>query len=410
MNSIALFQLALNLEKPWYVKSVDLTAAGKGSAGELHIYLDFETGGKFKDSAGALCGVHDTSERTWQHLNFFEHVCYLHARVPRIVCSDGRVKQVQLPWSRAESHFTLLFEAYAMMLVESEMPMSKVASALRVVDNRLWRVFKHWVEQAVAKDNLEKVERVGIDETSTKKGHQYVTVCADLDTRRVVYVGEGRGAAIVGSLATTLSQKGGSAAKIRAVAIDMSPAYISGVMEYLPNAAITFDKFHIVSLLNKSLDELRKGEKKQLEFLKGHKYTFLRHYSSLTEEKRNALDVLLVAYPRLGEAYRLREIFYGFWDIRDRLEAESFLVYWCDMVKETDMQPLKNFASTILGHLSGVLNYVESLITSGLMEGINNKIQLAKRRARGYRNINNFINMIYFIAGKLSFGYPHYPS
>ena len=248
MNSIALFQLALNLEKPWYVKAVDLKATGKNT------------------------------------------------------------------------------------LVESEMPMSKVASALRVVDNRLWRVFKHRVEQAVAKDVLEKVERVGIDETSTKKGHQYVTVCADLDTRRVVYVGEGRGAAIVGSLATTLSQKGGSAAKIRAVAIDMSPAYISGVMEHLPNAAITFDKFHIVALLNKSLDELRKGEKKQLEFLKGHKYTFLRHYSSLTEEKRNALDVLLVAYPRLGEAYRLREIFYEFgtYEIASKLKVFLFIgVTWC---------------------------------------------------------------------------------
>jgi transposase len=410
MNSKSIFEQALHIETPWYVREVVLHPGEKTEVGELHLYLDFESGGKFKDTSGEYCGVYDTTERTWQHLNFFEHRCYIHARVPRVRSSDGKVTQVVVPWARAGSGFTLLFEAYAMMLIEYEMPVNKVASSLRVVAHRVWRVFHHWVDKAVKKDRLEDVEHIGIDETSVKKGHQYITVCADLESRRVIHVGAGRGAEAIHDVVTSLRSRGGDSEQIKNVAIDMSPSYISGVQEYLPKAKITFDKFHIVVLLNKAIDEVRKAERKHYRELRGHKYTFLRRYSSMSSEQQYELDVLLEAYPRLGEAYRLREIFYEFWELDNPEQAENFLLYWRDMVFDTDIEPLKKFANTIVGHLSGIVNYIHSQITSGLMEGLNNKIQLAKRRARGYRNSKNFINMIYFIAGKLQFHYPHYPS
>ena len=361
------------------------------------------------DTTGVLCGAYDTDERSWQHLNFFEHKCYIHARVPRIKSSTGEVVTVAVPWARSGSGFTLMFEAYAMLLIEYEMPVSKVATSLRVVANRLWRMFNYWVTDAVQADSLEGITRVGIDETSSKKGHNYVTVCADLAEKRVVFVQIDRGASAVKDFAAAIVAKGGAVEAIEHVSIDMSPAYISGVTEHLPQSEITFDKFHVMALLGKAMDDLRKGERKGNEILKGHKYTVLHNYRNLSTQKQNDLDYLLMAYPRLGEGYRLKEMFTEFWNINDKESAEAYLAFWCDMVMDTDIQPFKKFVTTIKGHWSGIINYVTSGINSGIMEGINNKIQLAKRRARGYRNMTNFMNMIYFIAGKLKFSYPHYP-
>lgn len=402
--------MALNLESPWYIKDIKLEKPDRLKRGQLDIYIDFKAGSRFKDEHGELSGAYDTEERTWQHLNFFEHTCYLHARVPRIKQSSGEVRTVVVPWARPGSGFTLLFEAFAMLLIEYEMPVNKVASTLRVVANRIWRVFNFWVTDGVQKDSLESVKQVGIDETSSKKGHNYVTVCADLEERRVIHISEGRESAVVAELADVITAKGGSVKAISHVAIDMSPAYISGVMEHLPEAKIVFDKFHIKAMLNKAMDDLRKLERKEAEMLKGHKYTLLSNYKNLSNNRQGELDYLLFIYPRLGEGYRLKEMFSLFWELSDTEEALAFLTYWCDTVLESDIQPFKHFVKTIKTHWSGIMNYIKARINSGVMEGINNKIQLAKRRARGYRNIHNFINMIYFIAGKMKFDYPYYPS
>lgn len=408
-NSTQIFEMALQINKPWYIKSATLTKSELVNRSQLDIYIDFEKGGRFLDEQGILCGAYDTEEREWQHLNFFEHTCFIHARVPRIKNSKGEVVTVSVPWARSGSGFTLLFEAFAMLLIEYEMPVNKVASTLRVVANRLWRVFNYWVNDAVKEDSLTKVTQVGIDETSSKKGHNYVTIGADLEARRVIFVKEGREADVIKDLAKTIEAKGGSIDAVQQVSIDMSPAYISGVTEHLPQAKITFDKFHIVALLSKAMDELRKMERKGNELLKGHKYTVLTNYSNLSAEKQGDLDYLLMAYPRLGEAYRLKEMFMEFWAIKEKESALAYLTFWCDMVMDTDIVSFKKFVKTIKSHWSGIVNFIESGINSGIMEGINNKIQLAKRRARGYRNIDNFINMIYFIAGKLKFNYPYYP-
>lgn len=410
-NSTQIFEMALQINKPWYIKSVTLNKPEMlNNRGQLDIYLDFEKGGQFLDHAGILCGVHDTEDRKWQHLNFFEHTCFIHARVPRIKSSTGEVVTVVVPWARSGSGFTLLFEAFAMLLIEYEMPVNKVAATLRVVANRLWRMFNYWVNDAVSKDSLARVTQVGIDETSSKKGHNYVTVCADLESRRVIFVSEGREADVIKDLAVAIEEKKGSVAAIKNVSIDMSPSYISGVIEHLPQAKITFDKFHVTALLSKAMDELRKAERKGNDLLKGHKYTVLTNYTNLSTTKQDDLDYLLMAYPRLGEGYRLKEMFMEFWSIKEKESALAYLTFWCDMVMDTDIFPFKKFVKTIKSHWSGIINYIESGINSGVMEGINNKIQLAKRRARGYRNMHNFMNMIYFIAGKLKFNYPYYPS
>lgn len=410
MDSKEIFALALNLSDPWKVTEMKLTKPEGLQRGRLDIYIEFGPGSQFVDDQGNLCSVYDSTERTWQHLNFFEHTCYLHARVPRIKQKDGKVKTVQVPWARQGSGFTLLFEAFAMLLIEYEMPINKVGSTIRVTPHRVWRVFNHWVEKGVKKDDLSTVTQIGIDDTSSRKGHNYVTVNVDLEKRRVIHVCEDRGTEAVAELATVLEEKGGDPNAITKVAIDMSPSYISGVQTSLPKAQITFDRFHVVAKLSEAMNEVRKLESKGNQLLKGHKYTVLKNYNKLGESKQDELDFLLMIYPRLGEAYRLKTMFNDFWDMKNEMEAITYLTFWCDIVNDTDIFPFKRFVKTIQAHWSGIINYIKSRINSGVMEGINNKIQLAKRRARGYRNIRNYINMIYFIAGKMKWDYPYYPS
>lgn len=190
--------------------------------------------------------------------------------------------------------------------------------------------------------------------------------------------------------------------------IDMSTSFIAGLGQYFPDTTITFDKFHVVKILNEAMDDVRKLEYKEHQMLKGHKYTFLKSCHNLSARQKQDREMLIELLPTIGKAYRLKALFGDFWDFKDPEEGAAFLAYWCDLVEEEKVLPFMKFTQMLKAHWTGILNYLESQIANGIMEGINNKIQLAKRRARGYRNITNFINMIYFIAGKLKFDYPLY--
>ena len=408
MNSIEIFKMALGLSSPWYVEKAEFIDSAERISKELHLYLNFERGYRFSSGSEATSTAYDTVERVWQHLNFFQHSCFLHARVPRVKNSEGEIHQVSVPWARPGSGFTLLFEAYAMLLIEREMPVNKVSSCMKVTAPRLWRVFDYWIERAVSGDDLSLITEVGMDETSRKKGHKYVTVFADLSTGRVIHACEGKDASTVGSFVQSLEEKGGKKENIEVVGMDMSPAFISGVMESLPDACMVFDKFHLVQLLNKALDEVRKKERKGNDLLKGHKYTVLKKYEKLSMEKKSELDYVLMMYPELGEAYRLRELFLDTFSVVKPEEAKGYLWFWCDMAMDSKIVAYRKFVNLIKAHWSGITAYFDKRVTNGILEGINSKIQPAKRRAGGYRNIRNFINMIYFLTAKLKFDYPLY--
>ena len=304
------------------------------------------------------------------------------------------------------SGFTLLFEAYSMLLIENEMPVAKVARTVKVTDHRIWRIFDYWLEKAKSKDDLSDVSSIGIDETSIKKGHKYVTVFADMEQRRVVDVQEGKDAKTINGFVKQLELKGGNRNKISQISIDMSRAFIAGTEEVFPNGQITFDKFHIVQHLNNAMNTVRKQERVGNDLLKGHKYTFLKSNKTLSDKKRSQLENITKLYPTLCEAYRLKEIFLDIFKMADINDAKVCLELWCDSAVESNIEPFVRFVDLVKSHWNGITNYFNSKLTNGILEGINSKIQLAKRRARGYRNINNFINMIFFTCGKLNFDYP----
>ena len=250
-NSTEIFSIALGLVEPWKIREISFDK----STSELNIYLEFTRGSKFKMEDGAYYTAHDTVERKWKHLNFFQHTCYIHAKVPKVKQVDGKTKTQDVPWARKGSGFTLLFEAFSMLLIENEMPVNKVAKVVKVYPNRLWSIFNYWISRAHQKDSIENLGKVGFDETSVKKGHNYVTTMVDLKERRVLFVTEGKGSNCIQKSVEYLKTKSVEINDIKHICIDMSPAFISGCTNHLPDASITFDRFHVMKDLSADRQE-----------------------------------------------------------------------------------------------------------------------------------------------------------
>jgi transposase len=403
VDSISLFSLASGLGKPRFITKVNLSP----ESSRLDIHIDFERGFKFVMPEGNHYTACDSRQHTWPHLNFFQYCCYLlHCRVPRVKQSDGKTEVQSVPRARKGSGFTLLFEAFSMLFTEKEMPVSSAASVLKVYAGRIWNIFNYRIDKAHKKDVPGNLRQVGFDETSQKKGHNCITRMVDLQERRAVYACAGKGSWYIKESAGCLKSRQADTAQIQDICTDMSPAFIAGCMEHLPEGQITFDKFHAVKEVNRAVDELRKPERRGNALPKGHKYTFLK--KKLSHKLQTEKDFLLEMYPKSGEGCRLREMFEYFWTVKDPQEAESYPAFWCDFATESRIQSFIKLTHTVKVHWRGIIRYVTSNISNGILEGINSKIQLAKERARGYRNSRYFINMIYFICGKLKFDYPQY--
>ena len=410
MDTNMLFSIGLSLSSPWKVVKSEFLILQGSNVRELHIWIDFERGAKFKSSKGTELSPHDTVDKEWRHLNFFEHPCYLHARVPRLKTDASSIEMVQVPWARHNSGFTMLFEAFAMALIEEETPVNSVAKTVKEYPNRIWTIFKHWVNRGKRNLDLSGVRCIGVDETSRRKGHSYITQFVDLDTRKTIYVCSGKDADTFRQFSEWLIKHEGDPSLIEVVAMDMSVAFTSGCTNYLPNAHIVYDKFHMVQETNKRLDEVRKAEAKEKKLLKGHRFTFLYLRKNLPEEKIQELDTLLLTYPLLGKAYSLKE---GLVDILNAAtnkveDAWEDFLKWMNMAEQAALEPFKKLVMTFKGHLFGIKTFFEEgNVTNGVLESLNSKVQLAKRRARGYSNVSNFMDMVYYINGGECFRYPH---
>ena len=401
-QDVRLFQAALGLTEPWQVASVEFDQAAK----RLDLRIDFAKGARFAcpECGREGCAVHDTEEKTWRHLDFFQHRAYLTARVPRVICPEHKTHLVQVPWARERSGFTLLFEALVMAMV-AEMPVATLAGLVGETDMRIWRIVHHYVDEAVEAQDLCGVERVGIDETSSRRGHEYVSVFADLDERRGVFCVEGRDHETVQAFSLFLETHGGDPARVSEVCQDMSEAFLKGTRTHLSAAEVTFDRDHVRSHLSKAVDEVRREESKhQRDLLKNTRYMWLKRPAKLTDKQRDLLDELLAQPLQTVRAYTLSQQFDSFYELDDPDTAEEFLRRWIAEVDRSRLEPLQRFARMLEDHWPGVVRWHHSRVSNGLLEGLNSLIQAAKRRARGYRSNRNFIAMIYLIVGKLNAG------
>jgi transposase len=402
MRDTSLLQLGLGLTPPWTVSRADFDA----EAHRLDIQIDFPPGTRFACPAcgAANCPAYDTARKTWRHLNFFQHQAYLTARVPRIRCETCGIKTVTVPWARPDSGFTLLFEALVMTMV-SAMPVAAVARIVGEHDTRLWRVIHHYVEQARARMDTAGVTKVAIDETAARRGHDYITLFVDIEQARVLFATEGKDADTVSAFADDLAAHGGDTASIEEVCIDMSPAFIKGVTETLPNAAITFDKFHAVKIVNDAVDQVRRAEQRRQRVLRGTRYIWLRNPANLSERQRATLESLPARHLQTARAYQIRLAFQDLYD-QPPETAEGFLKKWYFWATHSRLGPVINAAHTVKRHWDGILRWFDSKIANGLIEGINSLVQAAKSKARGYRSIRNLKAMVYLLAGKLDLRLP----
>src|SRR6516162_11342283 len=234
MNQTQLFEAALGINAPWYVQGVDFDAARR----ELTIAVDFVAGTRF--SYPGVAGehpVHDTQIKRLRHLNFFQHECYLEVRVPRVRLPDGSVRLVEPDWVGKLAGFTLLFEALVLMLAQ-QMPFAAVARTIGESWHRVHAICRRYVDLALAEADLSAHSSIAIDETSYRRGHSYLTLVADADARKVVFVSKGRGADNIAGFVQHLRAHSGAPDNIAAACIDMSPAFIKGVTDHLPKATI----------------------------------------------------------------------------------------------------------------------------------------------------------------------------
>jgi transposase len=402
MRDTTLLQLALGLTPPWTVTRSDFDAAAQ----RLDIEIDFAPGSRFPcPNCGATdCPAYDTERMTWRHLNFFQHPAYLNARVPRVRCDRCGIRKANVPWARPDSGFTLLFEALLMTMV-SAMPVKAVARMVGEHDTRLWRVIHHYVAQARARSSAATVTRVAIDETAARRGHDYITLFVDIDRARVLFATEGRDAETIEAFADDLAAHGGDPEAVSEVCIDMSPAFIKGIAASLPNAAVTFDKFHAVRIVNDAVDQVRRGEQKRESLLRGTRYIWLRNPTSLSERQRAMLDSLPTRHLKTARAYRIRLAFQELYD-QPAAAAANYLKQWYFWATHSRLEPMIEAARTVKRHWDGVLRWFDSKIANGLIEGINSLVQAAKAKARGYRSTRNLKAMVYLLAGKLDLRLP----
>lgn len=396
------FQSALEIPEPWYVFHHELAK----EEDTLHIYIEYRSGAKFScpNCGSSGCKVHDIQDqdRTWRHLDFWQYRTQLHARMPRVKCeSCGKIRTVLIDWARPGAGLSFLFENHVMSLMV-EMPVAAVARKVGEHDTRLWRVFKYFVNKAMENIDVSNLKRVAMDETSRAKGHKYVTLFIDIDTKRLVFVTTGKNSEVLQEFCEFLDNKGIPQSQIEDFCSDMSPAFISGIEKRFPNASITFDKFHVMKLVNEALDNVRRQEQATQPELKNSRYVWLKNQENLTEKQKDKYAKLKDMDLATGRAYRMKLSLQNMFT-RSVMISEMYFDEWYNWAIRSQLKPMVKLAKSLKRHKDGILRWFVTKMTNGLLEGINGLVQAAKRKARGYRTKDNFIAMIYATVNKLDF-------
>ncbi len=275
-----------------------------------------------------------------------------------------------------------------------------VSSILKVSWNLVKRIDKENLQRRYSKPKLKHVKYVAIDEFAVHKGHKYNTVVMDLESGQVLFVGEGRQASVLEPFWRRVRSSG---ARIEAVAIDMWPAYIEAVSSNLPQAMLVFDRFHITRILNEHLSDIRRDlyrkesntDKKKI--LKGTRWLLLKHHHNLNEkyDEKERLERAIAINKPLATAYYLKEELGLFWGQKSLDQAKKFFGQWIAKAIASGINKLKKFADTLLSHRDGIFNWYQHKISTGPLEGLNNKIKVLKRTAYGYRDMDYFKLKIY---------------
>jgi len=399
------YAMLLGLGEEWTVSDVMLSMGAK----RVDIYLEYNAKSAQCPHCGGLYGVHDRQEeRTWRHLDTMQFETLIHARTPRVSCPEHGVRVIELPWAKKYSHFTLLFEAFAIEVLKASKSIKHAQRLLRINWGQTRDIMEAGVNRGLARRQAEEIAFVGMDEKSFLRGKEaddFACLMTDLDNHRILEVARGRseeGArALIGKALDPVQQF-----MVCGVAMDMSAPFQKAVRSLLPNADIVFDKFHIEQHLNEGVDMVRRREnrlmmKRNDKRLARTKYIWLKGMEHMSDAAIAHRKDLLRCGLDTGVAFGLKEAFSYFWKSRDKQFAEAHFNDWYAEVIKTGLKPMIKVAKMLKRHLYGLLAWFDSRITNSVTEGYNATIQALKAAARGFRNFENFRIVILFYCGKL---------
>jgi len=399
---------SLRLEEPWFVESAKFDAENQ----RVDIYVAVRPEAEFlcPECGGKTSRYgYEPNERLWRHADCMFYPTYVHCRRPKVICPKCGVKQTSAPFERKNSRHTMYFEGYAMMLL-ANMPRAAAARALRCDEKTMASIVSYWVNKANDKRSLKDLAKLALDETSFRRGHDYVTLMINAEERCVIDVEEGRDKETVANFCKKLVEKGGDPANITAVTSDMSKSFCPAIEENFPNASHVIDKFHVKQIVTTAMEEVRKLEQKESDEKKSlfqSRRLFMVPKSKLTEEQSANLFALSKRFPKTGKAYRIVATLDEFYhSATPEIAADAFdrLYSW---MRRCRLEPMKDAALSLLRHKDKILAYFSNRLTNAICEGINSLVQAAKRKARGYRTLQGYIAMIYLIAGKLKLEVPN---
>ena len=413
MTPEMMFHQMLGLGDSWEVLSCEFDS--KSGVVRLHLR---ETEGFWKsyrcphDGGEVFCYDH-TEELVWRHLNVFEHKCEIHCRLPRTRCRTcHKTERVLPPWEGLSMHFTKAFEAMALLLLR-DMPVATVAAFVDETDTRLWRMLFAHVTAAYQRKDMSEVTCVGVDEMSIRKGHQYLTVFADLKNKAVLFATEGRNKETWDRFIAEWEKHNAHPHQLTHVSMDMSKTYRAAVDRWCRHARVVFDKYHVVSYVTAAVDQVRKyelryGSPSAQSALKKTLWMWRKNPENLTEKEQVRMAGIDHKNVWTAKAYQMRLVFQDIYRSGNALEAKRRFQVWCRWVRRVSAQAppyyfgaMRVAAKTVLAHLDGIVAYCQHKITNAFMEGLNSVFSATKRRARGYRSSTHLIAILYLTSAKL---------
>jgi transposase len=393
--------LLLGIKSPWQVRRVDLQLAANRV--EVDVEHDTESAVACPECRRTCPRYDHAPQRQWRHLDVMQFATIIRARVPRCRCPEHGVVTLQVPWAEPHGRFTLMFEAFAVKVIEAARSYVQAMEILRVDWHTIQEIVARAVERGLLRRTTEKVTQVGMDEKSFGRGQDYVSIMTDLKGHRVLDVVEGRDTARALKLWDQLPES--QRDQVEAVALDMSAEYTAAARQAARRAVIVYDRFHVSKNLNEAVDKVRREEHRQLlsqddKSLTGTKYLWLQG-ACAEGERALSFSELCERNLKTARAWFHKETFNEFWLQPSAKRGEKFFRQWFGAARRSKLEPIKKIALTLQDHLFGLLNYFAHPITNALSEGFNSKIQAIKADARGFRRFENYRYRILFHCGKL---------
>jgi transposase len=398
MRDRDLYAQILGITSPWHVSDVRLDVP----AGRVEVIVEHR-GQACCPQCGKSCPGYDSRLRRWRHLDTCQLQTVLVAEVPRVECPEHGVVQASTPWSEPGSRFTALFERVVIDWLR-EASFSAVARRLGLTWDEVDGIMARAVERGLSRRGETSARRIGLDETSFRKRHEYVTVVTDLDGRRVLSVLDGRTRESVDAHFASIPEDRRESVEV--VAMDMWRPYMDAAARWLPNAAVCFDRFHVAKHLGEAVNTVRKEEHRTLRAegdrtLVGTKYLWLENPGSMRPERRSLLSRLRDVCTRTGRAWALKEMASRLWGYVSVGWARKAWLSWAALASRSRLEPMVRAARMVRTHLEGILNAVVLGVTNAAAESMNARIQRIKAMACGYRNRERFRNAILFHLGGL---------